>query len=244
MSQDPRYLLRQAGTRLPGVVKKPVKAVRRRWGVFVANGYSRHYLTNARQTWMDTYWRGVKVLKNPMDLWVYQEILQELQPALVIETGTFRGGSAYYLASIMDLVGTGHILTVDVNHYPNRPEHQRIEYFHGSSLDPDLLARFAERAGAADGPVMVLLDSAHERDHVVLELDAYHSFVTPGSYLIVEDTAMNGHPTARFSGPGPWEAVSDFLPQHSEFVPDRGREKFMHTWNPRGYLRRVGSTDT
>jgi cephalosporin hydroxylase len=239
VSKDPRYLLRQAGSKLPDAMKAPAKVVWHRWGTFVANGYSRYYLTNARQTWMDTYWLGVKVLKNPMDLWVYQEIIKEVQPALVIETGTFRGGSAFYLASIMDLVGTGRIVTVDVNHYPGRPEHPRIEYVHGSSIDPAVLELFAERVAAADGPVIVLLDSAHEREHVLLELDAFHGFVTPGSYLIVEDTAMNGHPTARFSGPGPWEAVTDFLPRHPEFVPDRTREKFMHTWNPRGYLRRV-----
>lgn len=234
----PTYRLRQAGSKLPEPTKELARNVWKRWGSFATKAYTRYYFTNARQTWMDTYWLGVKVLKNPMDLWVYQEMLQELQPALVIETGTHRGGSALYLASIMDLVGCGRVVTVDINTYPNRPEHPRIEYLKGSSLSPEILEQFAARVAEADGPVIVVLDSAHERDHVLAELDAYHEFVTPGSYLIVEDTALNGHPTAPFHGPAAWEAVSDFLPAHPEFTADRTREKFMHTWNPRGFLRK------
>ena len=225
---------------MPEPTKRLAKNVWHRWGGFATKAYTRYYFTNARTTWMDTYWLGVKVLKNPMDLWVYQELLQEVRPGLVIETGTFRGGSALYLASIMDLVGHGRVVTVDVNEYPNRPEHPRIEYLKGSSLSDEIRREFETRIAATDGPVMVILDSAHERDHVLKELDAYHSYVTPGSYLIVEDTALNGHPTAPFHGPAAWEAVSEFLPAHPEFTADRSREKFMHTWNPRGYLRRLG----
>jgi cephalosporin hydroxylase len=74
---------------------------------------------------------------------------------------------------------------------------------------------------------------------VLAELRVLHDLVTKGSYLVVEDTNINGHPVNPFFGPGPWEAVDAFLLEHPEFEPDRGREKFMETFNPRGYLRRT-----
>jgi cephalosporin hydroxylase len=130
------------------------------------------------------------------------------------------------------------VLTIDVNPRPNRPVHPRIEYMSGSSTAPETIDAVAKAVAAAEGPVMVVLDSAHDRDHVFGELEGYYRFVSSGSYLIVEDTAHNGHPVAPFAGPGPWEAVHDFLPLHPEFSPDLSRQKFMHTWNPEGYLLR------
>ena len=86
---------------------------------------------------------------------------------------------------------------------------------------------------------MVILDSDHTRDHVLRELELYAPLVTPGSYLVVEDTNINGHPVAPEFGPGPMEAVEAFLETTDEFEVDRAREKLMLTFNPSGYLRRV-----
>lgn len=86
---------------------------------------------------------------------------------------------------------------------------------------------------------MVILDSDHSQSHVAKELASYPEFVTRGSYLIVEDTAVNGHPVAREHGPGPMEALDDFLKTNNSFEIDRSREKFLLTFNPRGYLRKV-----
>jgi cephalosporin hydroxylase len=171
-------------------------------------------------------------------MWVYQEILWEVQPALIIETGTYRGGSAYYFARFCDLIGKGEVVTIDITGRTGRPEHPRIEYIKGSSVAPDIVAHVEERIGAAGGPVLIVLDSDHHEPHVRHELDVYHRFVTPGSYLIVEDTNINGHPVNPFFGPGPMEAVDAFLPKHPEFEVDRSREKYMVTHNPKGYLRR------
>jgi cephalosporin hydroxylase len=233
------YRLRNLGQGLPDGMKKPAKSAWYAWGRFTARAFSRYFYTRADLTWNNTTWLGVPVWKNPLDLWVYQEILWEVQPALIVETGTYRGGSAYYFASLCDLIGRGEVLTIDVMGRENRPEHERIEYVKASSVDPELLARVEARCAAAGGPVLVVLDSDHHKDHVVKELDAYHRFVTPGSYLIVEDTNINGHPVNPFFGPGPMEAVDEFLPRHPEFEIDPAREKYMVTHNPRGYLRRV-----
>jgi cephalosporin hydroxylase len=160
----------------------------------------------------------------------------------VIETGTFRGGSALYFASIMELIGCGQIATVELNPREDLPEHPRIEYLVGSSTAPEIVEKLRGRAAEADGPVIVVLDSYHGCDHVVAEVDAYHSMVTPGSYLVVEDTAHNGHPIKKRWGPGPWEAVEIFLTKSSGFVVDRGREKYLHTASPSGFLRRADSS--
>jgi cephalosporin hydroxylase len=182
-------------------------------------------------------WLGVTSIKCPLDLWVYQEILFEIRPSLIIESGTLFGGSAYYLASICDLVTHGRIVTIDPIHRPNRPSHARIQYVEGSSLDPSFVQWIRQTIQPED-VVLVILDSDHHRTHVLQELEIYSEFVTPGSYLIVEDTNINGHPTYPGFGPGPMEAVDEFLWGNRDFSIDRDRERFLLTMNPRGYLRR------
>lgn len=190
-------------------------------------------------TWRDTYWLGTAVAKNPLDLWVYQEILVRTQPDVIIETGTFVGGSALYLASIFDLMGTdGRIVTIDIQEWPNRPQHPRITYVTGSSVDPDVTADMGATIQHTDR-VMVILDSDHSQAHVEAELDLYNPWVTPGCYLIVEDTNVNGHPVMPDHGPGPMEALDVFLSQTNEFVIDHDAEKFFLTQNPRGFLLKV-----
>jgi len=87
--------------------------------------------------------------------------------------------------------------------------------------------------------VLVLLDSDHSRDHVLKELQSYAPLVTPGSYVVVEDTNLDGHPVFPEFGPGPMEAVAEFLGSDSHFEVDRTREKFLMTFNPGGFLKRV-----
>jgi cephalosporin hydroxylase len=223
---------------MPDGVKRPGKAAWYAWGRFTARAFSRYFYTRADVTWDNTSFLGVPLWKNPLDLWVYQEILWDVKPALIVETGTYRGGSAFYFASMCDLIGRGQVVTIDITGRKERPIHPRIEYLKGSSVDAAILADVERRCVESGGPVIVVLDSDHHKPHVAQELDAYHQFVTPGSYLIVEDTNINGHPVNPFFGPGPMEAVDEFLPQHPEFEVDAAREKYMITHNPRGYLRR------
>lgn len=203
----------------------------------ITAAFHRLYYRAREQTWEDTRWLGSKTLKCPLDVWIYQELIVALRPELIVETGTHSGGSAHYMATICDAIGTGRIITIDTEERPGRPEHPRITYIHGSSTDPEIVASVGAQAG--QGPTMVILDSDHRRDHVLAELEAYAPIVDVGSYLIVEDTNINGHPVAPKFGPGPTEAIAAFLPSHPEFERDGRCERYFMTFNPGGYLVRT-----
>lgn len=182
-------------------------------------------------------WHGIEIAKNPMDLAVYQEILWEHRPDTIIECGTFKGGSALFLAEQLDVAGHGRIFSIDVVPDPV-PHHSRITYLSGSSVDPKIVERVRVELAIGD-KVMVILDSDHAYGHVLAELLLWSPLVAKGQYLVVEDTCINGHPVLPGWGRGPFEATADFLRDHKEFCVDRSREKFLSTFNPSGYLLRV-----
>jgi len=155
---------------------------------------------------------------------------------VILETGTASGGSALFLASVCDLLGRGEVVSVDIEHR-ERPSHDRVTYLNGSSVSSEIMGQIR---GRADGrsPVLVILDSDHSKRHVVEELRLYGPLVTSGSYLIVEDTNVNDHPVLPEHGPGPMEAVDEFLRESPDFSIDSEREKFFLTFNPRGFLRK------
>jgi cephalosporin hydroxylase len=206
----------------------------------VADDFHRLYYERgeAGGTWKDTRFLGVTTWKVPLDLWIYQELLAELRPGLIVETGTAHGGSALYLATICEALGVGEVVSVDIGEWPDRPAHPRLTYVTASSTDPRVVEELANRAERA-GAVLVVLDSDHSRDHVLAELRAYAPLVTTGSYLVVEDTNVNGHPVHEAFGPGPMEAVQDFLKERDDFEVDRSREKLLFTFNPGGWLRKL-----
>jgi len=187
-------------------------------------------------TWMDTRWLGCRVLKCPLDLWVYQELIYETRPELIIETGTCEGGSAWFMACVCDALGHGQIISIDIETKPSRPSHPRIEYWAGSSTSPQIIEKVNYAANGKK--VLVILDSDHSKQHVLMELHSYAPLVNIGSYLIVEDTNLNGHPANPEHGPGPMEAVDEFLLVNGNFEIDQSREKFLMTFNPRGFLKR------
>ena len=188
--------------------------------------------------WEATYYRGHRILKLPLDLWIYRVLIDELAPSLIIETGTRFGGSALWFADQLELLGHGQVVTIDIEAWSTRPKHPRITYLDGSSTDPAVHARIEALLPTDGGNVMVVLDSDHSRDHVLAELETLSRFVTPGSYLLVEDTNVNGHPVLPDFGPGPMEAVVEFLTNHTEFKRDASREMFYFTMHPQGFLRR------
>lgn len=210
----------------------------RRLSPEISTAFHMLYHSNESATWRNTYWMGTPVLKVPLDLWIYQEILFEVKPDLLIETGTYNGGSAYFFASIFDLIGRGRILTIDVEDRPGRPKPDRITYLRGSSIDASIFQ--AVKASIRPGDtVLVTLDSDHTQAHVLDELRLYSQLVSVGSYLIVDDTNLNGHPISRWFGPGPMEACQAFLHETSSFDVDQSREKFHLTFSPRGFLKRT-----
>jgi cephalosporin hydroxylase len=197
-----------------------------------------YYYNSARTTWLNSSWLGVPAEKTPQDLWSYQEIIKETAPDVLIEAGTADGGSAYYFATIFDLLGRGRVITIDIAGSAKRPNHPRIAYLAGSSTAPDLVSRVRSLI-APEERVMVSLDSDHRKTHVLEELKIYSELVTPGCYLVVEDTNVNGHPVYPEFGPGPMEALREFLNHDDRYVMDHAREKFGVTFFPDGWLRRV-----
>jgi cephalosporin hydroxylase len=196
-----------------------------------------HDVLYESDAWTHATWLGTQALKNPLDLWVYQEIMAETQPELIVETGTYRGGSALFLASMCDLLDVGEVVSIDVE--PVRddyPEHPRITYLGGrSSTDPDVVDEIRERVAGRN--VLVILDSDHSQAHVEAELEVYAPLVPIGCYLVVEDSNIGR--IRKDLMPGPLEAIETFLANSDSFEIDREREKFLITFNPSGYLRRV-----
>lgn len=183
-------------------------------------------------------WLGYPMQKNPMDLMVYQNLLYDLHPDLLVETGTWHGGSALYYATIMDGYNHGIIITIDPWHWPNRPQHDRIQYCLGSSIDADIV-RLIKTYADQCLRTMVVLDSDHTMAHVLKELDIYAPMVTPGQYLVVEDSNIHNHPIRPDLPAGPFEAIHEWLPAHPEFVIDKNVEPIVSNC-PDGWLRRLG----
>lgn len=189
--------------------------------------------------WQRTQWLGFPLYKMPSDCFNLVDVIWQTKPQLIIETGTAAGASALFMASYLDACGSGKVLTIDLSPV-NRayPAHPRIAYLGGkSSVDAGVLKEVQNYIDYIGGPVMVVLDSDHSEAHVAKELEAYAGFVTPGAYLIIEDTNLNGRPVLREHGPGPGEAMDAWLPKHPEFVVD-SRVPSYHMFSQHSWLKR------
>jgi len=204
----------------------------------VIAAYHRWYHAHGETTFNNTRWMGVPVQKCPLDAWIYQEIFFETRPDVLVEMGAYKGGSSFYYAHLFDLLKHGRVITVDIEDYAGKPTHERVQFLLGSSVSEETAARIAKLIRPGER-VMVSLDSDHRKDHVAKELALYSPLVSPGNYLVVEDTHFNGHPILPRFGPGAMEAVGEFVASHPEFVIDSSREKFGMTFNPRGWLKRI-----
>jgi len=197
-------------------------------------------------------WLGIPAVQNPNDVWITQEILVELKPDFVVEAGAFMGGSAVLWAMILREVNpAGRVITIDIEDRLREAKElpifkERVEFILGSSTAPEIVKQVKDRV--AGHRVVLILDSNHRKDHVLKELRAYADIVEPGSYIIVQDSNINGHPVdidpngpaAYYAGqPGPMEAIEEFLPLDKRFVVDLTRERLLVTMNPKGFLRRV-----
>lgn len=196
-------------------------------------------------------WLGRPIIQYPQDIVALQEIIWRTRPELVIETGIAHGGSLVFLASMMELVGQGSVLGVDIDiRAHNRaaieahPMSRRIAMIQGSSIHPDVVAQVAKHASGRR--TMVVLDSNHTKDHVAAELAAYAPLVSVGCYLVVLDTIVEDMPKSLFPdrpwGPGnsPKSAVREFLASDDRFAVDRSIDhKLLITVGPEGYLMRV-----
>jgi cephalosporin hydroxylase len=197
-------------------------------------------------------WLGLPVIQMPPDIVALQEVIWETRPQLVIETGIARGGSLVLSASILELIGEGEVLGIDIDIRPHNretieahPLARRIRMIEGSSSDPAVVAE-ARRAASEIERVMVILDSNHTHDHVLGELRAYAPLVTVGQFLVVADTFVEDIPPQEHRprpwGPGdnPATALRAWLSESESFEPDDFiNAKLLLTASPGGYLRRV-----
>jgi len=197
-------------------------------------------------------WLGLPVIQMPPDIIALQEVIWEARPQLVIETGIARGGSLVLYASILELIGEGEVLGIDVEiRAHNReaieahPLAMRIRMVEGSSLDEQVVEEARAAAGQVER-VMVVLDSNHTHEHVLGELRAYGPLVTAGQFLVVADTFVEQMPLQehrpREWGPGnnPATALRAWLDEAEGFEPDPFvNAKLLLTASPGGYLRRV-----
>ena len=183
-------------------------------------------------------YHGIPTLKNPLDFWIYQEILWECRPDVIVEIGNFRGGSTLALAHACDLLGKGTLLAVDTTHEQIDSAvhaHPRIRLITGDACD--VLAR-VKNAIPESASVMVMDDSVHTYEHTLKVLEHYADVVTVGNYFIVEDGICH-HGLDVGPQPGPYEAVERFMQTNKSFIIDRNKENFGITWNPKGYLRKI-----
>jgi cephalosporin hydroxylase len=185
-----------------------------------------------------THWMGVPAAKCPMDMWMYQELIHALKTDLLIETGTLFGGSALFFAHLFDIIGHGKVLSVDIELQSTLPQHPRIEYLKGSSVDKDVLTQIEKHASSAES-VTVILDSDHQADYKLKELEAYSKFVTKGNYIIAEDSCFDYYPAWPEYGPGPTQAIQAFMESNGDFKVDRNPELHLITFAPMAFLKRV-----
>jgi cephalosporin hydroxylase len=198
-------------------------------------------------------WMGVPIIQFPQDIVATQEIVWNIKPDLIIETGVARGGSVLFYASLLELIGNGEVLGIDIdirehnyNVIRNHPMFSRVSLLQGSSISGEIFEKVREKAINAK-TIMVILDSNHTHEHVIEELKLYSPLVTKGSYLIVFDTVVedmpsdynwNGRPWGK--GNNPKTAVHEFLKEHPEFEIDMDiQHKLLITVAPDGYLKRV-----
>ena len=198
-------------------------------------------------------WMGVPIIQLPADIMATQEVIWTTKPDIIIETGVARGGSLIFMASILEIIGKGKVIGVDIDiRQHNResieahPLSKRINLVEGGSVDTDILAEVRSHI-RKDSKVMVVLDSDHSRSHVLNECRAYGPMVTQGCYLVVADTLV-GHveekdaPTNRsklwFKGNDPLSATNDYLKENDRFeIDDEINGKLVLSSSPGGYLK-------
>ena len=204
------------------------------------------------------FWLGRPIIQYPQDMIAMQEIIWQVKPDLIVETGIAHGGSLIFSASMLELVaacggGEGEVVGIDIDiRLHNRraieehPMSKRIHMIEGSSISPDVIAQVRDRT-KGKARVLVCLDSNHTHDHVFAELEAYAPLVTVGSYCVVFDTVVEDVP-GELAGDRPWgpgnnpkTAVYQWLKTRPDFEIDATIDnKLLITVAPSGYLKRIG----
>ncbi len=181
-----------------------------------------------------SHFLGVELVQIPTDNWTMQEIISEIDPDFIIETGTYKGGSALYYASLLDaLTQDGKVITVDVMAQHEKAAsfdlfRRRVQFIEGDSVAPETIEKISQSV-KSEHAVLVTLDSLHNPVHVGKELELYSKFVSVGSYIVVQDMFFRGMS----------QAVDKFLKKHPNFERDIARERYLFTKYRGGFLKRI-----
>jgi cephalosporin hydroxylase len=184
-------------------------------------------------------YRGIKMIKNPFDYLLYQMIINEVKPDLIIEVGTNHGGTALYMSDMLDLIGKGEIHTIDVTEYPMDERvinNKRIKRFLGGYQAYDL------KNCEGYEKILVIDDGSHLYEHTLEILQKFQDVVTPDSYFIVEDGALIHIGLTKDYGGGPVRAIEEFLQTNNNYIIDRNWCDFFGTnatFNTNGFLKKV-----
>ncbi len=191
-----------------------------------------------RQFKKRTMYFGVRAIKNPLDFWVYREIICEVKPDIVVEIGNQYGGSTLALAHVLDNLQRGKVIGVDIDHsqVPRIVKrHARITLITGDACES--FDKVKELINKKD-KVLIIEDSSHTYENTLNILRKFSPLVTRGSYFIVEDS-IGHHGVDDGPQPGPYEAIEEFMKDNTDFQVDRTKETYLITWNPKGFLRRI-----
>ena len=193
----------------------------------------------ANITWKKCYWMGIRTLKNPLDMWIYQEIIYKVQPDVIIEIGSAKGGSTLYFANLLDCIGKGIVISIDINRAGYKAKHKRIMEITGDSSSLEIIKKVSELC--KDKIVLVNHDSNHNKEQVLRDLKNYSPLVSLNSYFIVEDGLVDifEEPIKAGIKEGPLMAIEEFLEINNNFVIDKECERYILTYCPFVYLRRI-----
>ena len=195
-------------------------------------------------------WLGVPVIQTPEDLVLMQELIFKVKPDFIIETGIAHGGGLIFYASLMELLGKGKVIGVDIEirehnrkAIKSHPLFKRIEIIEANSTSFDTILRVKSRIPMGS-KVIICLDSDHTKLHVLNELESYQSMISIGGYFVVFDTVSSmladcGVADKKYIGNSPKEAVSEFLRKNNDFEVDKGFNKLFVSSSPDGFLRRI-----
>jgi len=201
--------------------------------------------------WKQVRWLGVPVLQWPTDLMLMQELISELRPRFIIETGLYQGGTAVYYASLLHLLGIeGRVLSIDIHiqtearrNIEGTAYRDRILLIEGDSKSVAVHQEL-QRQLAGETNVLVCLDSDHSYSHTLGELRTFSRYIPVGGYMVLSDTvcedladAPNGNPS--WKQDSPMAALREFLKENPAFVSDPRFDKYLVSFSPGGFLKRV-----
>lgn len=183
------------------------------------------------------HYRGVPTWKNVLDLWVYQEIIWETGAEVVIEIGARHGGTTLWLSDLLqNFCGeSAKVISIDLER-PARELPANVHFICGDSIAPGTVAE--ARSVCAGRKTLLIADGNHAAEHVLQEIRLYTPLISVGSYFIAEDGIVDVMEWKEYT-PGPMVAAQKFLTETDEFVLDRSREKFLLTYAPGGFLKRI-----